>query len=292
RQPIGIYDSTVWPSSGAVIHYEDSTTGAYTQLLDFTPATANMYDAALMPGNTWVDPYTNLSITVQSATASGLTVSTNYGAVPCTPLAPSIAASPLNPSLYPGKSVRYSVSITNNDTAGSSSSTFNLSSSQPSGWSSTFSTPSLTVSTGQSRTVTIGKSAPLGTPAGTYAVNRNAADTSSSGSGTANATVMTPPSLTANLTVSGTSFSAPQKVSFTATVLNGGAAASGASVGFTLTKADGSKVSQTVTANSSGTASWSYKLGPKDAKGSYSAVAQAAVGSQTALSNLVAFTVQ
>ncbi len=60
RQPIGIYDSTVWPPAGALIHYEDSSTGSHTQLLDFTPATSSVFDAALLPGQTWVDPYTNL----------------------------------------------------------------------------------------------------------------------------------------------------------------------------------------------------------------------------------------
>ena len=39
RQPIGNYDSTLMnqPFSGALIHYEDPTTGASTRLLDFSP---------------------------------------------------------------------------------------------------------------------------------------------------------------------------------------------------------------------------------------------------------------
>jgi hypothetical protein len=292
RQSIGIYDSTVWPPSGALIHYEDSTTGGHTQLLDFTPGTSSTYDAALKPGSTWVDPYTNLSITVQSATSTGLTVRVNYGTTSCTPSAPTVTVSPANPSLYPGQSVSYSVAITDNDTAGCSSRTFNLSSIQPSGWPTTFSTPSVVLSPGQSATVTMGKGAPAGTPVGTYVVSASATDASSTGSGTANATVMAPPSLTAGLTVSGISFPTGQTVSFTTTVLNGQAPVSGAKVTYTLTKANGSQASKTVSSNSSGMATWSYKIGPKDPRGTWSASAQAASGSQTVTTNSVSFTVR
>src|SRR5262249_50229748 len=90
RQPIGNYDityvrdpaSTPWGNqvfSGALIHYEDSFATYYTHLLDFTPTSAYVfYDPALAAGQTWVDPYTSLSITVQSATATGLTVKVSY----------------------------------------------------------------------------------------------------------------------------------------------------------------------------------------------------------------------
>ena len=292
RQAIG-FDSNVWPSAGAVIHYEDSSTGLHTQLLDFTPATAtNAYDSPLMPGSTWVDPYTNLSITVQSATSSGLTVTVNYGATPCTPTPATVTVSPVNPSLYAGQSVSYSVSVTNNDTAGCSSSTFNLGSTQPSGWSSTFSTPSLTLSPGQSGSVTVGKGAPSGTAAGIYGVNVSASTTSSNGAGTANATVMTAPALTANLTVSGTSFTSGQTAGFTTTALNNGIPAGGASVTYTLTKSDNSQVSKTVTANSSGTATWSDKIGPKDPRGTWSIAAKVTSGSLVVTSSPVSFKVQ
>ena len=60
----------------------------------------------------------------------------------------------------------------------------------------------------------------------------------------------------------------------------------------TLTKANGNKANGKATANSTGTASWSNRLGSKDPTGSYSAMAQASSGSQTATSNTATFTVQ
>jgi M6 family metalloprotease-like protein len=305
RQNISIYDS-IWNPSGALIHYEDSTTGAHTQLLDFTPATSSMYDSALMPGSTWVDPYSNVSITVQSATTTGLTVSVSYGAVPCTAGAPGISVSPLDPSIYPGQTASYSVTVTNNDSSGCSSSTINLGSSEPSGWSTSLSASSVTLSPGQSASVTMGKGAPSGTPAGTYAVNLSASSTSSSSSGTANATVMTPPSLAVNVSVSGSSFTRPGTVPITASVTNGGTPTSGASVTFTLTAPNGSTATQTATTGTNGTATWNYKLNAKSLAGTYSVSAQAALSSgsgggkktsastntQTATSNTASFAVQ
>ena len=299
RQPIGNYDSTLsnYPAfsegfTGALIHFENATTGNHTRLLDFTRNDPNFYSPALAAGQTWTDPYTNLSLSVSSATSSGLTVSVNYGVAPCTHANPTLAVTPLNPSIFPGNSASYAVSVTNNDAAGCASSTFNLGSTQPSGWPTSFSASAVTLSPGQSASATMSKTGPVGTPPGTYAVNASAANGSFVASGTANVTVMAPPSLSVSVSVSGASFTNHQTVSLTAVVLNGPTPAAGASVTFTLTKADGSKVTQTVAANSTGTAVWSYKIGQRDPKGSYSAVAQATFSSQTATSNTATFTVQ
>lgn len=299
RQPIGIYES-IWAPAGALIHYEDSTTGAHTQLLDFTPSTTSMYDGALMPGNTWTDPYSNVSITVQSATTNGLTIGVNYGAMPCTSSAPTVTVSPLNPSIYPGQSASYSAMVTNNDSSGCSSSTINLGSSQPSGWSTSLSASSVTLGPGQSAAVSMGKGAPSGTPVGTYAVNLNASTGASTGSATANATVMAPPSLTVSISTNGSSFSRPSTVSITASVASGGTAASGASVTFTITAPNGSTSTQTATTGTNGTAAWNYKLSQRSPTGIYSVTAQAALSSgskkiastQSVSSNTATFSVQ
>jgi len=88
RQPIGDYDSTVYfqqPSGGAFIHYEDSTNGAFTRILNFQPALNSWYAPMLPVGQTWTDPYSNVSITVQSMTASALTIAVNYSGPPPPP---------------------------------------------------------------------------------------------------------------------------------------------------------------------------------------------------------------
>lgn len=293
RQPIGIYDSTIWPTSGALIHYEDSTTGSHTQLLDFTPATASVYDSPLMPGNTWVDPYTNVSVSVLSATASALTVSVNYGTAPCTQAIPTLSLSPLNPSLSAGSSTIYTLAVTDNDSSGCAAVSFALASSQPSGWTSSFSASSLTLNPGQTGTVTMTVAVPAGTTSATYSLGASAANATLVGSGSANCTVVASTStLTDSLSLSASSYKARQTVSMTSTVMSGSTPAAGALVTFTITKANGSQATGQGTTDSTGKASWSYKLGPKDPTGSYSAVTVAASGSQTATSNSVNFSVQ
>ncbi len=301
RQPIGNYDSTIafMNFTGALIHYEDPTTGKFTHVLDFIPSDiGSWYNTVLAPGQTWTDPYSNVSISVLSATSTGLTVSVNYGATPCTATNPGVSVSPLDPSIYPGESASYSVSVTNNDSSGCSSSTINLGSSQPSGWSTSLSSSSVTLSPGQSASVTMGKGAPPGTAPGTYAVNASAASGSLSGSGTANVTVVSPPSLSVGISVPSSTYTRKSTVPITASVMNGGTPGSGLSVTFTLITASGSKVTQAATTGSNGTATWSYKLSPKSSTGTYSVIAQAslsstgAVSTQAATSNTITFTVQ
>ena len=304
RQPIGNYDSTLlnFVNSGALIHYQDPTMDpAHSYLPNFTPSDNTDNNPELKAGQTWSDSYSNLSVTTVSATTAGLTVNVNYGAVPCTSSAPTVSVSPLNPSLYPGQTVIYGLTVTNNDSSGCSASTVNLGSTEPSGWSTSFSAPSVTLNPGQSSTVTMYKGAPSGTAAATYAVNVNATTPLAGASQTANATVMTPPPLAATVSVSGSTFSPPGTVAITSTVTNNGSPASGASVNFTLTNPNGSTTTQNATTNSSGVATWNYKLNGKSAPGNYSVMGKASLGSgtrknaastQSVTSNAATFTVQ
>jgi M6 family metalloprotease-like protein len=93
RQPIG-YDQTLKASvseqfSGPLIHYENPDLTQYaghSLLLDFTPGTPHTFiDAALPAGQSWSDPFSPLSIRVNSADASGLSVAVSYG-TPCVTL--------------------------------------------------------------------------------------------------------------------------------------------------------------------------------------------------------------
>ena len=88
RQPQGLFDATLPTAAfaGAMVHYQDPALTAtlsgmnastYTNLVNFHPSTyAN--DPTLHAGETWSDPYGNLSFTVNSATATGLNVSVSY----------------------------------------------------------------------------------------------------------------------------------------------------------------------------------------------------------------------
>src|SRR5262249_39828330 len=146
-----------------------STTGSHTQLLNFPS------DTALMPAASWSDPYSDVSLSVVSATPTGLTVNVNYsGSMPCTHVNPTLTLSPLDPSIYPGNSAGYNLMVTNNDSAACSASTFNMGTTLPSGWPTSFSANSVTLSPGQSGSITMNKMGPAGTPPGTYPADANA----------------------------------------------------------------------------------------------------------------------
>lgn len=93
RQPIGDFDSTLEcfnsnVFNGALIHYEDPTLDSlHTYLLDFNPvSTPNSFNSsALSPGQSWSDPYSLLTLRVNSANTSGLSVTVQYDQ-PCASL--------------------------------------------------------------------------------------------------------------------------------------------------------------------------------------------------------------
>lgn len=192
RQPVGLYDSTLNPQiyGGAVIHQQDSTTGTHTHLLDFTPGSTSGFSDAALAGS-WTDPYTNLSLAVTGANASGLSVNVGFGALTCdSRVQPTVVISPNNPSVMAGTSYNFSVSVTNQDPLGCGNSAFNLSSLLPSGWTTTFSSPSLTVAPGQTLSATMNKAVPAGFTPGTYAINAVASDANHSTTAANNITVI------------------------------------------------------------------------------------------------------
>lgn len=83
RQPLND-DSFVWSgdTNGVLIHSAD---GMASNLYDMTPATAGTFtDAALPVGATWSDPTSTLSVSVNSTTSSGASVTVNLGTPPVT----------------------------------------------------------------------------------------------------------------------------------------------------------------------------------------------------------------
>lgn len=295
RQPLGNYDTTLNSQifSGALIHYKDSYTGSYTDLLDFTPSTSSFADPALAAGSSWQDPYTNLSLAVASASTSGLTVNVSYGAAPCTESAPSLALSPPNPSAEPGKSVSYTVTLANNDSANCGSRTFNFASTKPQGWPTVFSSPAVTLAPGQSMNVTMTKTVPDPAAVGTYEVDAVAETQSAAVSAAASLTVVAPPPppppppppapLSVSFNQTAATVSVRSNVAFSAQVLSGDKPAAGAMVTFEIRKPGGSTAtSRGIKADSNGIATWSYRFQNKDPKGTYTVTATASYNGQTA----------
>ena len=183
RQPIGSYDSNFGSQvySGAMLHYEDSFTGAKSHLLDGTPATSSFSDPAVPSGSTAVDAYTNLSIAVGPASSSALTITVDFGPEPCNEADPAVSATPSNPSVDAGSSVDYTVSVTNNDSSACAPGSLSLSSLEPAGWVGTFSSSVLTLEPGATATVTLTELVDGSSEPGTYPIDVTAThDTASS----------------------------------------------------------------------------------------------------------------
>ena len=117
RQPIGLFDATLsnFPNRGAIIHVAEPfdypcTGGCFaddTQILDMTPSTPdNFFDAALLAGQTYTDSTYGVKITVNSATASTLSVTVVAGGLPTTTTLTSSA----NPSTL-GVSVTFTATV-------------------------------------------------------------------------------------------------------------------------------------------------------------------------------------
>ncbi|WP_342377011.1 hypothetical protein NVS55_37205 [Myxococcus stipitatus] len=136
RRRVGSYESTLPFLGGALVHYEDGFTAEGSHLLDFTPGTPSWTDPALLPGTTWNDPYSNLSVTVVSASASGLTVTIAYRQAACVRAAPEVEVRPLEPTVWPGGRPEVELVIRNRDSVGCAPSTFQLAPIIPTGWGS------------------------------------------------------------------------------------------------------------------------------------------------------------
>jgi hypothetical protein len=188
--------------------------------------------------------------------------------------------------------MNYSVSITNNDSAGCTATNYALSSTQPSGWPSSFSAGALLVAPAATGSVTWTLTVPAGTAPATYATSISGTGGAVPGSANFNCTVLAAPlPLTVSVTPGSGTYSAKTTPSFTAKVLNGSTPQSGATVRFTVTAPNGSVDTGSATTNSTGQASWSFKLNPKDPKGVYNVTAAGTYGVQTG-TGATQFTVQ
>lgn len=173
RQPTGHYDGALasQPFGGALVHYEDaSVVDGYTHLLDFSPGTASWDDPALPVGTTWTDPYSNLSVTVQSATSAGLTVSVHFTPVSCVPAPPDVQVMRMQDTSWPGGQPDFQVTMTNRDTSGCANSTFQVASLVPSGWGFDPLPSQVTLAPGNVAYLDLQTYAPYSTALGTYSV--------------------------------------------------------------------------------------------------------------------------
>lgn len=199
RRNTGIYDSQIGSQvfSGALIHYEDSTTGARTHLPDFTPGSASGFtDPALVLGSSWTDPYSNLRLSVTGSTATSLTVQVDYGALPCVRGVPVVTLSPSSLAVAQGSSGSFTVAVRNGDSAGCPAAAFDLRASLPdAAWTYALGSATLTINPGQSASTTYRVTPPATVSAGSFLAGITAVHSAAptmTGSASAGVTVTVP----------------------------------------------------------------------------------------------------
>ncbi|QDE66272.1 hypothetical protein BHS09_04260 [Myxococcus xanthus] len=176
RQPVGGYEATLAAQvfGGALVHYADAATQSGSHLLDFTPQTASWTDPALLPGTTWDDPYSTLSVTVNAATSAGLVVSIAHRQSACVRAPHEVQVTSFAPSAWPGGRPEFEAILVNHDSPTCSPSTFQLSTLLPQGWGSDRLPTQVTVAASASLSLGLQAYTPYSAAPGTYAVGLSA----------------------------------------------------------------------------------------------------------------------
>ncbi|MFW1480418.1 peptidase M11, partial [Vibrio parahaemolyticus] len=143
RQPIGFdsfLEGQTTITDGVVFHAVTGDDLSSVQLLDMTPNSVNsdLIDAALIAGNTYEDTEAGITITTEWADSTGASVHVSFAEPMCVPSMPSVAVVSNQVSgVESGSTVGYSVTVTNNDGDGCTTSNFAIEANAPSGWVTT-----------------------------------------------------------------------------------------------------------------------------------------------------------
>ncbi|MDA7086946.1 Ig-like domain-containing protein [Pseudomonas sp. SA3-5] len=187
--------------NGVAVHQASPSNGNSSQLLDMTAGSnfVDMKDAALTGGRSFSD--SGMTLTTQSTDASQALVTVDFGggggSTPtCTRSAPSVSVSPGQSTwLAAGGSFSYTVSVTNKDSSACSSSSFSLSPSKPSGWSTSLGSTSLSLAPGASASTTLKVTSPSSAVDGFYSVGSSATANGLGASGSASFVIDNPTSV-------------------------------------------------------------------------------------------------
>lgn len=185
-------------TNGVVIHLASTSDPNSSDLLDMTAGTASWTDPALTVGQSFTDATSGVTITLNAITASSASIGVALGGAPppppppppsCAHVAPSISLVPTQSSgVAAGSAFTFTLSLTNNDVSPCTSSTFNLTSTVPSGWAGVLGASSLAVAPGASTSTTLKVTSPTNAANGSYPVSvtaKNSADTTKSATASA-----------------------------------------------------------------------------------------------------------
>ena len=155
------------------VHRATGTLPARTYLLQNVAAGQNFSDAT-----------NGISITNQGVSGGVAMVAVSFGSTACTRTAPAVSVGPGSQTATPGTTLGYSVTVTNLNSAGCGTSTFNLAQGLPSGFSGGFGATSLAVAAGSSASTNWSVASASATPNATYTLSATAADSAAATSTT------------------------------------------------------------------------------------------------------------
>jgi hypothetical protein len=280
------FDSGATP--GVVVHTGAEANGDTSYEKDMLPS-SSAFDSTLDPGQTFTDSAARVTISTVAIDPTGATVQVTVGQAACTMSAPTVTLSPAGTvSVTPGATANFLVTVKNNDGASCAVQPFALSHNLPAGWNATFTPASVSPAQGASQTAALAVQIPAGA-SGTQPLTVTAAE-SGGPSGSASATLSVATAMTATVKTDKAIYSGGT-ITMTATVAANGSPVSGASVVFTMRTASGKTQTFSATTKATGVATASYKIKPKDPRGTWQLSITASKSGSTATAS-TSFSVQ
>ena len=274
---------------GVLIHKVTEGNANSSYLLDMTPATSAWTDAALVAGQTFVDPLTGLGITPVSVGSTGAQINVTFPAASCTRSAPKVAITPTGTVwTSAGASVNYAVNVTSQDSCGCAATTYDVSAAVPSGWSAT-NARTASIAPGATTATSIAVTTSSAAAAAFYTVGLNAANTAAASLiGASSGTVAIATALGVTASADKAVYTMPTRGNgavnavITTSVQSGGAPVSGASVSVEVRDPAGKLTTIAATTGSNGTASVTYGMRARQSPpGTYTVTSRATMGTMT-----------
>jgi M6 family metalloprotease-like protein len=283
RQPIGFDNTAAFTNSygysnaieGVVVDIASPSNANSSDLLNMNPSSSWDYAMALDVGESYTDSTAGVTIAPTAVSSTGATVQVTFGSGSCTHANPTVSVSP-SQSQYvtPGTAVSFTVTVKDSDNSVCSTSSFDLNSSIPTGWSGTWNSSALALTPGGSGSAILTVTSPSGDANGFYAIgvsatNASATTYAASGAATYVVSTATPTTVTVSVSTNQSSYLPGQTVSVIGSVLANGSADAGTSVTASIIGPNGKATTLTGTTGANGAFSLSYKLAKRASVGTY-----------------------
>ena len=230
--------------------------------VDTDPNTST-YDSTLDIGQIFTDEAIGLSVETLSTSVEGALIRVDVGTAPCNSQAPGV-------SLTASGSMKYTVTLKNNNGSTCAASLFTAVAAAPAGWTASFSpASSALLAPGASASLSLTLAAPTGTT-GTYSFTVTGSDASSGKLASASSSLNLATSLEVTASASylrgkGSS----QSASIVVRAKAGTVAAAGAAITAVVTSPRGDKTTLTATAGADGSATLKFPIKGKQSSGVY-----------------------